>query len=102
MFFTSWCRLRYRKKTRALLGRYREALEAARESMVSLRNAESYHPICVGGHEDRLAGIDQAQGRLRHWSWECFGLECRLKLSEARADRIKRWLLKPEQELTHA
>jgi len=93
-----WRRNVFRKKVRRLLVSHRDAVRALVEAQLSLKSAQAYHPVCLGGLEDRFAWIDQAEVSVALWWREREHLEKKLKATDSQTTRLRKIALKREEK----
>lgn len=75
------------KRRRKLITRLRDANRRVAEAKRCYDQAHEYHPVCLGGLEDRFAGIEEAAIRYRMWLAERDSVRRKLKLSHEEAKR---------------
>jgi len=93
-----WRRNNFRRRTRALLAMHRKAVRALADATLSLKSAQAYHPVCLGGLEDRFVGIDRAEVSVVHWWREREHLEKKLKATNSQATRLRKIALKRKEK----
>lgn len=91
MSIATWCRMRHRKRLRKLIVAHREANVRVRAFSKQLEGAKAYHPICLGGLEDRFAGIAQAEAGLWHWYNERHCLERKLRATSVQIRHLRKY-----------
>lgn len=89
MCFKAWRRKSFRRTTRVRLRQHRDAVRHLARAYTSLKVAQAYHPVCLGGLEDRFAGIDQAENAIVHWFRERERIERCLGASQAQIVRLR-------------
>lgn len=90
MCFTVWRRKSFRKKARTGLLRHRHAVRNLAAAVESVKTAQAYNPVCIGGLEDRFAWIDQAEASVALWYRERERTEKFLGASCAQITRLRR------------
>jgi hypothetical protein len=90
MCFKAWRRKSFRKKARNGLLRHRRAVHQLKRAKASLQTIQTYNPLCLGGLEDRIAWVDEAETAVERWSRERERTEKFLGASHAQITRLRR------------
>ena len=78
-----------REKRKVWFNELRHINKAFPEAYVGLRSAENYRPLCLGGMEDRMAGISQYLNQIYWLEQERGRLARLLRMSQSAAARFE-------------
>tara|TARA_R110000824_G_scaffold401771_1_gene615762 strand:- start:425892 stop:426137 length:246 start_codon:yes stop_codon:yes gene_type:complete len=77
--------MRQARRRRSLIAKLRFANQQLQLAYRGERANQDYHPICMGGVEDKYAGERQWQYRIAHWSAEVKLLSRALGITQLQA-----------------
>ena len=89
MKYREWRRARYRARTGKIILQHRQAVCGVASAQTQRAAAESYHPPCLGGFEDRCADLERAESDLAFWWWRCLLYEKKLHANKKQVERLR-------------
>jgi len=88
MNFFRWRRARKIRHCLKYVRNLQTAYQCACDALKSLQASQAYQPICLGGLEDRYAGITEAEGAYSYWDGKCRYWLSKLKIDMERARKF--------------